>query len=153
MLTRLRRMTERTLIGDSVPALVRWGRAAPRRAVQRLREDGFREVVRYTAQHQKFFSRKLTESGIDAESVRGPDDLGNIFTTPEDLLSLPAAATLTENAAATILESGAPPVTNTESQPSPTPDAPPSNTDTTADDDAAYGGAPIGPAANEQPSA
>src|SRR5690242_13415959 len=88
MLTRLRRITERTLIGDSVPALARWGRAAPRRAVQRLREDSFRALVRYAAQHQTFFSRKLAESGIDPENVRGPEDLGDIFTTPEDLLSV-----------------------------------------------------------------
>ena len=89
MLASLRKIAERTLIGDSVPALVRWGRAVPRTAVERLREDEFRQIVRYAAERQKFFARKLSERGIDPAQVRCPEDLGDVFTTPEDLLSLP----------------------------------------------------------------
>ena len=46
--------------------------------------------MRYAAEHQKFFARKLREHGIDPKRVRRPEDLGDIFTTPEDLRTLPA---------------------------------------------------------------
>jgi len=78
------------VVGDSIPSLVRWGRSLPRPVIKRLQEDAFREVVRYAAQRQKFFARKLRDAGIDPSRVNRPEDLGDIFTTPEDLLSLPA---------------------------------------------------------------
>ena len=90
MLKNLRKLMERTLIGDSVPALVRWGKHVPRSVIRRLQAESFRDVVRYTAAHQKFFARKLAENHIDIRRVRSPEDLGGIFTTADDLLHLPA---------------------------------------------------------------
>jgi len=89
MLGSLRKLVERTLIGDSVPALVRWGKHVPRSIIRGIQEDGFREAVRYAAVRQKFFARQLHEKGIDPARVRRPQDLGDIFTTPEDLRGLP----------------------------------------------------------------
>ena len=90
MFNQVRRMFERTVIGDSVPALTRWGKHVPISMIGRIRQDSFIEVVRYAAAHQKFFARKLREAAIDPRRVRGPEDLGDIFTTPEDLRNLPA---------------------------------------------------------------
>ena len=90
MLNTFRRFVERRLLGDSIPALVRWGKHASREVIRRLQADGFREVVRYAAAHQKFFARQLAEQHIDVRRVRSPEDLGDIFTTADDLLRLPA---------------------------------------------------------------
>ncbi len=90
MLGTLRKAFERTVIGDSVPALVRWGKRVPRSVIRGIQADSFRDLVRYTATRQKFFARKLREKGIDPSRVRRPEDLGDIFTTPEDLRHLPA---------------------------------------------------------------
>jgi len=90
MFSRARKLFERAVIGDSVPALVRWGKHTPPSVIAKIRTDGFVEVVRYAADHQKFFARKLRERGIDPKRVRRPQDLGDIFTTPEDLRDLPA---------------------------------------------------------------
>ena len=90
MLTSLRKLVERAVIGDSVPSLVRWGRTLPRPLIRRLQAEAFRNAVRYTAARQKFLARKLREAGIDPARVRAPEDLGNVFTTAEELLSLPA---------------------------------------------------------------
>jgi len=89
MLGSLRNLFEGLVIGDSVPALVRWGKHVPRSAVQGIQADGFRKLVCYAAKRQQFFGRKLREHGIDPARVRRPEDLGDIFTTPEDLRSLP----------------------------------------------------------------
>jgi phenylacetate-CoA ligase len=90
MLSHIRKFVERAVIGESVPGLVRWGKHVPRAVIQGLQRDSFGELVRYAAQRQKFLKRKLRENGIEPGGVRGPEDLGNIFTTPEDLRNLPA---------------------------------------------------------------
>jgi phenylacetate-CoA ligase len=89
MLGNVRNLVERAFVGSSVPALARWGKAIPRPIIRGIQADAFRSVVRYAASRQKFFARRLQERGIDPKRVRAPQDLGGIFTTPEDLLSLP----------------------------------------------------------------
>jgi phenylacetate-CoA ligase len=90
MFGQVRQLVERTLIGNSVPALVYWGKRTPPWVVQGIRAEAFRRIVKYTAKHQRFFARKLRERGLDPAHVRRPEDLGDIFTTPEDLRTLPA---------------------------------------------------------------
>jgi len=90
MLSGIRKFVERALIGESVPSLVRWGKHIPRTMIRGLQLDSFRGLVRYAAQRQEFFKRKLRENRIEPDGVRRPEDLGNIFTTSEDLRNLPA---------------------------------------------------------------
>ncbi|MGO9275858.1 MAG: phenylacetate--CoA ligase family protein [Terriglobia bacterium] len=90
MLTSVRKIVEQTAIGNSAPALVRWGKRVPRPLIRSIQESAFRHLVRYTAEHQPFFSRKLRQARIDPSRVHRPEDLGEIFTTADDLLSLPA---------------------------------------------------------------
>jgi phenylacetate-CoA ligase len=90
MFNQIRKLVERTVIGNSVPALVRWGKQVPRSVVERIRRDSFVQAVRYAAKQQRFFARKLREHNIDPAHVHCPEDLGGIFTTPEDLRALPA---------------------------------------------------------------
>jgi phenylacetate-CoA ligase len=89
MLNRIRQLSEQLLIGESAPALVRWGKRCPPSVIRRIQQDGFRELIQYAAARQKFFATKLRERGIDPNKVRRPSDLGDIYTTAEDLLSLP----------------------------------------------------------------
>ena len=90
MLKKLQRVLERVMVGERIPALVRWGQSVPHGMIRRMQEEAFGEVVRYAARRQKFLARKLRESGIDPGRLRHPEELGDIFTTAEDLLSLPA---------------------------------------------------------------
>ncbi|MHB8654340.1 MAG: phenylacetate--CoA ligase family protein [Terriglobia bacterium] len=89
MLNRGRKLVERVLIGGSVPALARWGKSVPRPIIRRIQSDAFRQVVLYAARRQKFFAGKLREHGVDPARVRCPEDLGDIFTTANDLLTVP----------------------------------------------------------------
>jgi phenylacetate-CoA ligase len=89
MLKAIQTTLERVFVGDSIPSLVRWGQSMSPGLIRRLQLNAFGEVVRYAAARQRFFARKLQENGIDARLVRRPEDLGNVFTTPEDLLKLP----------------------------------------------------------------
>lgn len=91
MLTAIRRLLERRVIGDSPSSLLKWGKAMPRPLIRRLQADAFREAVRYAAQHQIFFAEQLRKRGMDARKVRRPEDLDDIYTTPEDVMGRPAS--------------------------------------------------------------
>jgi phenylacetate-CoA ligase len=90
MLSGIRQIFERTVVGNSPSSLVKWGKAVPRPLIRRIQNDAFQKAVRYAARHQKFFAAKLRERGLDPRSIRMPEDLGDIFTTPEDVVSRPA---------------------------------------------------------------
>ncbi len=89
MLNTFKAAFERAVIGDSAPSLAKWGKLIPLPLIRRLQEDSFRETVRYAARHQKFFADKLRERNLDPSKIRKPDDLKDVFTTAEDLLSHP----------------------------------------------------------------
>lgn len=89
MLNTFKRVFERAIMGDSAPSLVKWGKRMPRPLIGRLQEDSFRQTVRYAACHQKFFAAKLREHGLDPLKIGKPQDLKDVFTTAEDLLSHP----------------------------------------------------------------
>ncbi len=90
MLNNLRHVFERAVAGGSASSLAAWGKSTPRFLIRRLQQDAFRQTIHYAARHQKFFARKLNEHGFEASKIRKPEDLGDLFTTPEDLLSCPA---------------------------------------------------------------
>lgn len=90
MLSEFRQVFERTGLGGSPSSLVKLGKAMPRPMIRRMQEDAFRRVVRYAARHQKFFACRLRERGLDPLKIRKPEDLGDLFTTPEDIVSRPA---------------------------------------------------------------
>ena len=52
---------------------------------QSMEADNFRKTVRYVSQHSKFYQRKFSEHKIDANKVKSPQDLGDFYTTAEDL--------------------------------------------------------------------
>lgn len=56
---------------------------------QKMEEDNFGKTVRYAARHSKFYQRKFKERGIDANRVKSPADLGEFFTTAEDIRENP----------------------------------------------------------------
>ncbi len=45
----------------------------------------FRQTVRWAAAHSAFYAKAFKDRGIDASKVRTPADLGDFFTTPDDV--------------------------------------------------------------------
>src|SRR6185437_12974124 len=60
-----------------------------RRTVNSLQKSKFRRLVRYLGQNSRFYQRKFREYGIDPRAVRSHADLGNFFTTAQDLRDNP----------------------------------------------------------------
>ncbi|HXE30643.1 MAG TPA: AMP-binding protein [Terriglobales bacterium] len=57
--------------------------------VRRLQRSKFRQLVRYAAKHSRFYQRKFKELGINPRHVDSHADLGNFFTTADDLRNHP----------------------------------------------------------------
>ncbi len=61
----------------------------PESVLMRLRHDRFRQTVRWAAQHSAFYREAFRKHGINAAQVRGPADLGDFYTTPDDVVANP----------------------------------------------------------------
>lgn len=57
----------------------------PASVLQSLESDGFRKTIQFVYKNSKFYKRKFDEWRIDPSKVRRPEDLGDFFTTAEDI--------------------------------------------------------------------
>ena len=72
------------------PDMMAWGyRNTPTAVAKAFSLHRFRETVRYAARHSAFYRNAFAERGIVASKVRTPADLGDFFTTPDDLVRDP----------------------------------------------------------------
>ena len=49
-------------------------------------EESFRQIVRYAYKHSKFYRKKFNALDIDPAKVKKPSDLGDFYTTPQDIV-------------------------------------------------------------------
>ncbi|MFA5146911.1 MAG: hypothetical protein WC515_06045 [Candidatus Omnitrophota bacterium] len=77
-----------TFVSLASPRLLsRAARVIPPSFLSAKNEESFRRVVRYVYKHSKFYRRKFDELGIDPRRIRGPKDLGDFYTLPEDIVN------------------------------------------------------------------
>jgi phenylacetate-CoA ligase len=70
------------------PVTVRWFyEKAPGILQRNLALYRFRQTVRYVAKHSPFYRRRFAEAGIDARRITKPSDMGDFFTTPDDIVA------------------------------------------------------------------
>lgn len=53
--------------------------------LEKMAECNFRKTVSFVYEHSRFYRRRFNELGINPRKVRRPEDLGDFFTTAEDL--------------------------------------------------------------------
>lgn len=63
----------------------------PPAALHFMRQMYFRKTVRWAAKHSRFYREAFARRGIDAAAVRRPEDLGDFYTTPDDIVADPEA--------------------------------------------------------------
>lgn len=59
----------------------------PPKILKGIEEDNFRKTIQFVYQHSKFYKIKFDERGINPKKVKSPQDLGDFFTTAEDIRS------------------------------------------------------------------
>ncbi len=74
------------------PSMVaRLYRAIPEWAITRMQTQRFRRTVRYVGCRSPFYRKAFHDRGIDPHTVRTPADLGDFYTTPDDIVADPKA--------------------------------------------------------------
>ena len=89
MLSRIPELLDNLLIGANVPRRARVASHIPPSIVPGIRRSKFRGLLRYVQDRSPFYRRRFKELGIDIRSIRTPEDLGDFFTTAQDLRENP----------------------------------------------------------------
>ena len=76
-------------IGGNVARRVKIASLLPPSIVPGIRRGKFRRLLQYVNQHSPFYRRRFKEAGIDIRGIREPADLGDFFTTADDLRNNP----------------------------------------------------------------
>jgi phenylacetate-CoA ligase len=80
------------LLKHAPPTMFAWGyRNTPAALARGFTLHRFRETVRWAARHSPFYRKEFAARWIDPDYVRTPADLGDFFTTPEDLVKDPTS--------------------------------------------------------------
>ncbi|MBI3315695.1 MAG: phenylacetate--CoA ligase family protein [Candidatus Omnitrophica bacterium] len=61
----------------------------PPKALHQIELDNFRKTVRYVYERSKFYRKKFDELNLDPGRLKRPEDLGDFFTTAEDIRQNP----------------------------------------------------------------
>ena len=89
MISRIPELLDDYLAGDHVERRARLAAWLPARILPAVRRDKFQRLMRYVADRSPFYRRRFEQAGIDARRIRDPEDLGDFFTTAQDLRDHP----------------------------------------------------------------
>jgi phenylacetate-CoA ligase len=66
-------------------ALASLARNTPRAFTDWKKNAAFLNIIRYACKRSPFYKRKFAELGIDPGRIKSPSDLGDFYTTPQDI--------------------------------------------------------------------
>jgi phenylacetate-CoA ligase len=76
-------------IGGNIERRAKLATRIPTAVIPLIRREKFRRLLRYVNEKSPFYRRRFKEAGIDIRRIREPGDLGNFFTTAQDLRENP----------------------------------------------------------------
>lgn len=82
-------LLDRVILGNSPTRRLWFARRMPGGYIRSTQKADFRATMTWVARRSAFYRRRFTELHIDPEGVRCPADLGDLFTTSQDLLTHP----------------------------------------------------------------
>ncbi|MDT7542063.1 MAG: phenylacetate-CoA ligase [Acidobacteriota bacterium] len=98
MISKLIEYTERASLSLSPEKGRRLLNATPDALLRKMQRARFRKTIRLVAAASPFYREEFKRRGIDARGVRHPSDLGDFYTTGEDLRRCGAEAFMTGRA-------------------------------------------------------
>src|SRR5712672_2337593 len=98
MLTNLIETIERTVLHMKPQRAVRFLNLSPPWAVEAMQRARFRRTLRLAAERSSFYREQFRKRGIDVGRIERPSELGDFYTTGEDLREHGAEAFLTGRA-------------------------------------------------------
>ena len=90
MLTRAIELFEGAALRTSPERAMRLLGSLPTSAIEAMQQARFRRTIRLAAEHSPFYREQFRKRGIDARRITHPSQLGDFYTTGEDLRSFGA---------------------------------------------------------------
>ncbi len=81
------RLIEKFIETLSPATMARLARRTPPSVIRRMAAKHFRQTVRWAAARSPFYQRAFAARGLDPAKIRTPADLGDFYTTPDDLVA------------------------------------------------------------------
>src|SRR5476649_1932120 len=85
MLSRVVELAERLALRTDPERAIRLLTHFPDSAFEALRRARFKRTMRYAAERSPFYREQFRRRGIDAHRIEDPSQLGDFYTTGEDL--------------------------------------------------------------------
>ncbi len=85
MLSSVFELSEQLALRTNPERAVRWLGQIPTPALQAMRRSRFKRTLRLVAEHSAFYREQFRQRGIDVRRVDHPSQLGDFYTTGEDL--------------------------------------------------------------------
>lgn len=85
MLDQIPTLLEKLFLGPSVPRRAALAQRAPRKWIERVQWAEFQSTLERVNTHSKFYRERFAECGIDIRNIKRPEDLGDFYTTSQDL--------------------------------------------------------------------
>src|ERR1051325_7883292 len=98
ILTNIIEQAERVVLRMEPSRAVRFLNVTPAWAIERMQRARFRRTLRLAAEASPFYRAEFKRRGIDARRIEHPSELGDFYTTGEDLRAHGAEAFLTGRA-------------------------------------------------------
>src|SRR6266446_5343610 len=98
MLTNIIEQIERVVLHLEPQHAVSFLNVSPQWAIEKMQRARFRRTLRLAAARSTFYREEFKRRGIDARRIEHPSDLGDFYTTGEDLRAHGAEAFLTGRA-------------------------------------------------------
>src|ERR1700681_4236061 len=98
MLANLIELSERTVLQMKPHRAVRFLNLSPPWAIDAMQRARFRRTLRLAAARSSFYREQFRKRGIDVRRIEHPSELGDFYTTGEDLREHGAEAFLTGHA-------------------------------------------------------
>jgi phenylacetate-CoA ligase len=95
MLTNIIEQIERIILHMKPHRSVRFLNAAPAWSLPKIQRARFRRTLRLAAEHSPFYREQFRRRGIDVRRIEHPSELGDFYTSGEDLRTHGAEAFLT----------------------------------------------------------
>src|SRR6267142_2801507 len=98
MLTNLIELSERLVLRMEPHRSVRFLNVTPHWAIEAMQRARFRRTLRLAAERSSFYREEFRRRGINVRGIQHPSELGDFYTTAEDLRAHGAEAFLTGRA-------------------------------------------------------
>ena len=89
MFSRIPELIDDYIVGSNIELRAKLAAMIPPGIVPSIRRAKFKQLLQYVGEKSPFYRRRFKDAGIDPRGINSPEEMGNFFTTSQDLRDHP----------------------------------------------------------------